>query len=130
MNEQLYKSFKIMYPDICDQAVNIHDNGKLELEIELEDGRVALYDHIDDRLRILPNDSNNMTKQECLTEFGFRLKRTMLFKGINQITLSEITGISQPTINGYINGTINPTFYNVDKIAKALRCSMDELRYF
>ena len=71
----------------------------------------------------------NMSEEECKNEFGTRLKRLIYYKGFTQEDLSNATGISKTMINGYITGKINPSFYKVDKICKALGCSMDRLRF-
>jgi transcriptional regulator with XRE-family HTH domain len=54
----------------------------------------------------------------------------MALEGISQCELSERTGITQPSISDYMNGKKLPSFYTVDKIAKALGCSVDAFRYF
>ena len=54
----------------------------------------------------------------------------MYIKGITQSELSNCTDIPQYLISDYIRGKRTPSFYNVDKIAKALDCSVDELRYY
>jgi transcriptional regulator with XRE-family HTH domain len=53
----------------------------------------------------------------------------MCRKGVTQSDLSFATGIAQPTLSGYINGKHEPGLYAIDKIAKALGCSVDEFRY-
>jgi transcriptional regulator with XRE-family HTH domain len=70
-----------------------------------------------------------MTEDECRSEFGYRLVHIMIRKGISQVDLAERIGVSNVMINRYINGSNTPSFYVVDKIAKALNCSMDDFRY-
>ena len=48
---------------------------------------------------------------------------------MDQKDLSKKTGISETMISRYMNGLSNPGFFVVDKIARALDCSMDDLRY-
>ena len=62
-------------------------------------------------------------------EFRQRLRRLMTRQGVSQLELSELTGIPQSTISNYLTGKFLPGFYNMDKIAKALKCSIDEFRY-
>lgn len=81
-------------------------------------------------IRKLPRDSNNMSEEEYRIEFSMRLKKIMYRKGWTQDDLSEATGITQAMISRYISRKATPSFYNVDKIAKALGCSTDEFRYF
>lgn len=129
MDKYVYSSFELCYPDIAKNAAEIVDLGNLQLLITMPDGRKLLYDHIEDRIRALPQ-SYDMDDDECKREFGLRLQRVMMIKGFNQTRLAEATGINQNLISGYIRGTINPSFTKVDQIAKALNCSVDEFRYF
>ncbi len=103
------------------------DNG--ELLIHLKNGDKALYNPFEDWCRRLPKDSRSMTENECTAEFAARLRNVMRRKGYSQQQLSVRTGISQPAISNYVTGRRMPSFYMIDKIAKALNCSVDELRY-
>ena len=129
-NDYTYRNFSMRYPDIAKDVVEIHyGENKLNLYMELKDGtRLAFYE-CDDSIGYLPKDESSMTEEECRKEFGIRLSRLMRFKGIMQSELSELTGITQASISQYINGKKSPTFYTVDKIARALDCSLEDLRY-
>ncbi len=100
-----------------------------EAIITLDNGAVWLYDCIEDTVRKLPPSEQTMTKEETVSEFGKRLQKIMFRKGMTQSDLMYATGLAQPIISGYINGRHDPGFYAVDKIAKALDCSVDEFRY-
>lgn len=123
------RNFELHFPQIAKSIVAYTNNGFGELLIKLEDGSSILYDDIDHTIRQLPSNPNKLTKNECAIEFGIRLQKLMNRKHITQCELSECTGIAQPVISNYANGLTLPTFYNIDKIAKALNCSMDEFRY-
>lgn len=129
MSNCMRKNLETYFPFIAEQAVGYFENGSFELLIELNNGSVVSYDEIEHSIRYLPQDSNNLTEAECKNEFGIRLNRIMRRKGITQFELSEMTGITQPAISNYMTGKTTPSFYNVDKIAKALDCSIEEFRY-
>ena len=122
-------NFELHYPYIAKKVVAYNDRGWGELLVKLEDGRFLLYDDVEHTIRYLPKDPDNLTKEECAREFGIRLQRMMDRRHVTQCDLSDITGIPQPLISHYTNGLTLPTFYNIDKIAKALNCSVDEFRY-
>ena len=63
-------------------------------------------------------------------EFGRRLIRIIKRKGFTQKELSELTGISERTLTRYICGKSIPSLLHIDKIARALNCSVDEFRFF
>lgn len=129
MNKRIYENLKFYFAFVSDDAIDIRETGPFELTIKLSDGRSVMYDDTDKTIRNLPYDSNHMTEEECKQEFGMRLNKRMQRKGIRQSDLADMTGISQSLISKYIVGKTIPSFYNADKIAKALGCSLEELRY-
>ena len=129
MYEYKLRNLKLLYPRVAADAIEFIDNGPFEIIVKTVDGEVFSYDDTEDSLRRLPSNCNAMTEEECKKEFGIRLRQMMMFKCVNQLELSERTGISQPAISNYITGRTAPTLYNIDKIAKALGCSIDTLMY-
>lgn len=129
MDERLFTNFKNQFPCFADRAVEYREKGPFELVVKLDDGHVISYYDTEQGIRRLPNDDSCLTEEECREEFGIRLYRLMYDKGITQSELSEITGITQSNISNYITGRKTPSFYTVDKIARALDCSIEELRY-
>ena len=129
MNEILLTNFKKQFPCFADHAVEYRKKGPFELVVKLDDGHVISYYDTEQGIRRLPSDDSRLTEEECREEFGIRLYRLMCDKGVTQPELSEMTGITQSNISNYINGRKTPSFYTVDKIARALDCSIEELRY-
>jgi transcriptional regulator with XRE-family HTH domain len=70
-----------------------------------------------------------MTEETYRKEFGIRLRRLLRMKGMTQSDLADAIGITNAGLSGYINGKHTPSFYMVNKIARVLKCSVDELRY-
>ena len=129
MLDRIINSFEMYYPFLAKDAVDYKLDGKHGLIVKLNDGTYVMYHYEEQYIRTLPNDTNNMTENECKKEFGIRLRKLMILRGITQCELSEKTGIQQYLISNYITGKTSPSFYNVDKIAKALGCSTEEFRY-
>ena len=129
MSQSIIDNFKLHFPRLFEKAVNYEINDEHEAVIFLNDNTSILYDEIDNTYRKLPSDRNNMTEEECRNEFGMRLYKIMISRGLTEAELSERTGIPQNRISGYITGKNTPSFYKVDKIAKALGCSIEEFRY-
>lgn len=130
MKVDIYKNFEMNFPLIAKDIVEYRSVSKTELIIKSIDGDIFLYDDVYRSIRKLPKNSNDMSEKECKNEFGIRLFKIMSRQGITQAELSHMTGIQQPILSGYITGKNSPSFYKVDKIAKALGCSTDDLRYF
>lgn len=100
-----------------------------EIIVKFKDGTAWLYDDRTNGSRSIPYDSNEMTEEEQTREFGIRLRTMMWSKGITQKELAEKTGIQQSLLSDYVRGKKKPSFYKVDKIARALECSVDDFRY-
>ena len=129
MANYIFENMQSYYPFLSERMVSYKTVGPYELIVRTNDGETILYDDVNHSIRRLPRDSNNMTEQEASVEFRQRLRRLMTQQGVSQLELSELTGIPQSTISNYLTGKFLPGFYNMDKIAKALKCSIDEFRY-
>ena len=125
----MFEDFKRYFPQIAEEVIEYREEGPSELLVITDADEVYIFDVLDKSLNRLPCDSRALTELECRREFGRRLRKTLIRRGLTQNDLSEITGIPQPVLSGYISGRTNPGFYNVDRIAKALNCSIDEFRY-
>lgn len=131
IDERLYTNFKQYFPLFAEDAVSFTtSNIPCELIVKLTDGSSILYDDVGQTIRNLPDDPNDLSKEECNKEFSYRLRKIMQIKGITQQELSERTGIAQSHISNYVRGTRSPSFYIIDKIAKVLDCSIDQFRYY
>ena len=126
----LLNNFKMNFSVTAEKAIEYREINDQELLVTLNDGSSILYDDMERAIRNLPKDRRNMSERECRHEFAFRLNKLMARKRMTQIQLSELTGISQPRLSNYLNGTNTPSLYAIDKLAKALGCSADEIRYF
>ena len=130
MSITIYENFKRYFPLLEPEVVDYHVNGDLDMMVvKLKDGSSLVYDDYTNAIRNLPSDDRSMTEKEYRREFGMRLRRIMNLKGMTQEQLSMATGIQQSQLSNYINGKTSPSFYNVDKIARALDCRTDDLRY-
>lgn len=128
MQKYIMHMIEVYHPDILQNCTEIIFKGDAAT-IKMKNGESLLYTSLGDGFRLLPYDSNNMTFDECKQEYSIRLKNIMYQKGISQIELAKNTNIQQSIISRYVSGATLPSFYNADKIAKALDCSLDDFRY-
>lgn len=130
MFEYWYRQFLCHYGYYEDHVVRYgYSSDERELLIYLDDGDMMLYDPLEDTCRSIPKDSRSMTELECNKEFAARLRNAMRRNRCSQQQLAVRTGLTQSAISNYLTGRRMPSFYIIDKIAKALRCSVDEFRY-
>lgn len=129
MDEIMLLSFEAEFPSEAKRVVRYWEYCTYELAVQLDDGKVLIYDNMNHSIRRAPTYGEELTEQELKTEFGRRLQRLLYSRGMTQEDLANVTGISQAMISQYITGRVNPSFAKVDKICRVLGCSMDKLRY-
>lgn len=129
MDHKAYRMIENHFPRLAEHVIDCYYNSPWEIIVELDNGsKQACYPH-HHMLRFLPDNCDAITEAECRREFGIRLRYIMMSYGITQTELSEMTGITQSKISQYINSKALPSFYNTDKIAKAIGCPVDYFRY-
>lgn len=127
--EYLIDRLKLMYPFIYERAESFELESFHELLIFDKDGGRYRYDDVYDTFRYFKPgyDSDNRDAERIKRSFGFRLQRQMTLRGMGQAELAEAIGVSQKTISNYINRRQSPDVVKLILIARALRCSVDEL---
>jgi transcriptional regulator with XRE-family HTH domain len=71
-----------------------------------------------------------MARTTSAQKLGKRLRQLRRDAGLTQERLSIATGLSQTYISGVENGTRNPSFKTLDKLAKALNVSIADITNF
>lgn len=114
---------------MAEQLVDWYPSGQMEIIIRLKDGCKYRYDWLEKTITLIssPIDDELMDEESWRSKFGHRLYLKMRKFGISQEDLADATSISVVTISRYINGKATPSTYNMEKIARALRCSISEL---
>jgi transcriptional regulator with XRE-family HTH domain len=59
--------------------------------------------------------------------FSWKLRTVLNSSGISRDEICERTGISNAALSGYVNGKQSPTAPRIVKLAKVLKCSVEEL---
>lgn len=129
MNNDIRQNFSQHFRFLADKAIDIVIVDDWTLHVRLEDGSSVVYDDMLHTIRNLPQNSKTMTEQECRVEFGCRLRKILLHRGMSQSELCRRADITDVQLSRYMNGRHTPSLYAVDKIAKALDCSIDDFTY-
>lgn len=129
MKDDIIRHFEMYFPSIARHAIETRPGKYFTLFVRLDNGDAYIYEDVDHYIRRLPSNSDEMTEDEFKKEFSRRLKHIMYMKGVTQEVLAERAGLSQPTISQYLSGKRLPNFCVIDKIARALKCPVDDLRY-
>lgn len=126
IDDRLYDDF-IFYTKIDEsEIVDIKQLNMFDLQVKLNDG-IYIYDNFTNGIRRLPDNIDNMTDKEMTNDFMYRLNAMRKRKGYTLKDLSEITGISLPTLSRYANGESTPTVINIRKLVEALHCRVEDL---
>lgn len=127
--DNIYDNFKRYYPNVEERAVEYFEKGPYELIVRLDNGTMLSYDDLEKSTRVLPSDPNVMGEEQFRREFARRLRRQMYLKGVTQMQLANGADISEVSLSNYMTGKSTPSFFIVDKLAKVLKCHVDDLRY-
>ena len=129
----IFDEFKAYYPMEARRVVRWEYIGNSEIALKFDDDTIHVYNFLESDLRYAnkPNGDkySDVSEEELTYEFSKRLHSRMLYLGINQIKLSEMTGISQGAISSYIRGLHVPNLYTLMKLSKALKCDPSDLFY-
>lgn len=129
MLNDLIRMFNLYRPGDDEEVVEYVEKYGSRVIGKTADGRGLVYDDFDNTIYDLPRD-DDLTKEVYLREFGRSLERALRLRGMTQYELSDKTGITKNQISKYVRGKAVPTFYNVELMAKALRITPNDLRYF
>lgn len=127
--ETMLEDFKLYYPSFVENAERIEQESDSELMAYQKDGSKVQYDQVNNSYKYFPvgYNSDDRSDEVAMRSFGYRLRREMSMRGFNQADLAEQTGVSQSTISNYILGKQSPTLISINRIAKALGCSVNDL---
>ena len=124
----IYEEFQLMFPRIADHAVSWDPINDIEISIMLDDGEEMRYDHLSKcARRVIYHEEDDIDEKVWRREFARNIDRRMRQLGINQMILSERSGISQITISKYMNCSATPSTYNTRRLARALECDYNDL---
>lgn len=124
MGEYLYENYKLYFPSFAKRSVSWKQTDSFELEINNEDGSIDIYNDMDHTLGPKINTGTDVGWKK---EFARRLQKKITMRGITQVRLGELTGISQPLLSLYTQGKTLPSVQKASALAKALNCSVNDL---
>ena len=130
-DDYIWEQFKSSFPIDASHTVKWENLETDCYRATLEDGSYLYYNSADRSARWLDAEEAMFdTEEKWKREFARRLNWVMEKRGVDQIQLSEKTGISQSAISCYTRGTRIPSAYSCLVISNALDCSLDYLQKF
>lgn len=140
--ENIFEEYKLRYLFESDRISKWYPYTNDSIIILFENGAAAYYDNIyktytykkslkelEEFLTVSKDTTKDEEeyKEKWHLMFAKKLYVKMFKAGLNQMMLSDRTGISQASIAGYVNGKRTPTLYAAKKIADALGCTVNDL---
>lgn len=129
--EPVLENFKHSYPELYEKMVDWYPSGYLEITVKLDDGQLKVYEFMGDFVRTIKSigevNVEDVEESEWRLIFADRLRTRMRRSGIGQEELSNRSGISRVTLSNYMNGKATPSGYNLERLSRALNCSVSQL---
>lgn len=125
--------FSIADPDSYELIDTYESIDDFETIFKLTNGKRVIYDELFDNMIYLQPRVNRLpylTEEEYRAEFSRRVSKKILCKGINKNLLTEILGISRPTLDGYLCGKRLPNNFIIYRLSIILNCNVSELTNF
>ena len=127
--DEYMRQVYLYFPGLLGEVVHAREYVYLMLLLETNSKYDYFYNLTNNVLIPIPKSDQDLDKESFKRIFGVLLRRALENSGLTQEELSEKTGIQQARISDYLYGKHFPSFYQIDKMAKAMNCSVDDLRY-
>lgn len=128
MNGYMHQVY-LYFPDLLGKVIHAREYIQFMLLLETNTEYDYFYNITSNVLIPIPKSDRDLDKESFARIFGVLLRRALERSGLTQEELSEKTGIPQARISDYLYGKHFPSFYQIDKMAKAMNCSVEDLRY-
>ena len=120
--------FASYFPSHFKDMVSWTTRGHSTIIATLRDGSIVEYNHKLNTIRLVREYDGNESSYR--RELSIRLIELMEEKGIDQHRLSEMSGVTQPTISNYIHRRTTPSGYVIRKLEEVLGCPRGYLTNF
>lgn len=127
--ERIYDNFKLYYPQFESQVIDWYPSGRNSIIVVLKDGSTFEYHDRLSSIKYIPikDDARGIEEDEWRKRFSSNLIVKMEDSGFDQTYLAEQCGVSRAMINRYVHRKATPNGWVIEKIARALKCSITEL---
>lgn len=130
VDEKLYHYVKYVDPfaqlEDMEELFMIND---FDLFMKFKNGKKAVFDTFEYTSTAMRYGTNDLTDEQYKKEFSVILRKLMRRRFVSQEELAKRVGTTQQMISRYVNGDSFPSFPMMIKLAKALRCTVDDFYY-
>lgn len=130
--QKMLDEFLMYYPVREDDVLEWYASGMHELTILMKNGERRVFNQTAKTVRYIPKiddlyDSVIPSENAYKNVFAFNLRCKIAEAGMTQQEFAQRTGLKVGAINSYVTGKSLPGVYNLRRIARVLRCSVEEL---
>lgn len=111
------------------EVISLEEVTEWDLLITFKNGKKVLYDTFYNTYNYVTNESKEISEEEQKRIFCYNLQKLMDRKFIDQTELAKRVGTTQPMISRYITGSALPGYLMLNKLAKALSCTINDFYY-
>ena len=120
----LFDDFKKAYPDKWKKGTSYESYDFMSIIIMIPDDGVYKYEYFSKKLTLIrpyltkrqAKALDELERNQAMVDISEIMKE----KRINQKHLSEISGVSRPSINNYLSGNKTPKLSTINKMRNAL----------
>lgn len=129
-------NFNLLHPREAEKVIDVREGPNHTLIFTTNDGREIVWNCFTNRIESPAKSDSKIIDIYQIEDtdwnkiFGKKLKKKMREVGMTQSTLASLTNIAPASISQYCNGDTMPTAIKLVKIARALKCNVDELINF
>lgn len=130
MYRYLYDEFEMYYKHSGLEVVDWEPIGKNLIVVTYDNGIRAYYDGFSQTTHTVHprKDPREFISDDIyIRRFAWRLSSAFAASSLSRDEISERTGISKASLSGYLNGKSMPSVINAYKLARVLRCPVEDL---
>ena len=124
-----FAEFHSDYPHLPSKVTGSREYEHLTLIIAIEHKKLYLYNVGETGLYEIRlfDEYSEPTDEQWNKTFGYILSETMWDRGMRRFDFAESIGVSEAMISKYIRGLASPSSRVLNRMARALDCTVDEL---
>ena len=117
------------YPHLTSKVTGCWEYEHLAIIIEIEHEKLYLYNVGETGLYEIRlfDEYSEPTDEQWNKTFGYILGETMWDRGMRRFDFAESIGVSEAMISKYIRGLASPSSRVLNRMARVLDCTVDEL---
>jgi DNA-binding XRE family transcriptional regulator len=126
----LYDEFEMYYKNNRIDVIDWKPIGKNMIVIYYDNGVKSFYDGNTQTVHSVHPRSSGVEfidDEIYIRRFTWRLSAAIGSSGLSRNEIAERTGISKASLSGYLNGKAMPSILNIYKLARVLKCPIEDL---